>query len=140
MVDLLNLESIITTRIENKMPEKIKTKYKDLNFTTKDASYGYTHFPTVYIHLQDTYEKGHNIEGTDLNAVSTYIVAEVIDNQTQQRAKEVSDEVLKIMKGMRFSIRSMPFINNKDPFTAKKDATFRIVFRARRVIGSDDIL
>ena len=120
-----SLETQIFSLIKAKFSTKIKEKYKDLTFTTSDKSSTKAKFPTVYIHMLESPEIGETLEGTEINGVTATFQIEVTDNQTQTRADEVSKEVLRIMKTMRFKVIGMPFHDNSGD-------TYRTVSRYRR--------
>ena len=128
-----SLETQIFSLVKAKFSAKIKEKYKDLNFTTSDKSSTKAKFPTVYIHMLESPEIGETLEGTEINGVNATFQIEVTDNQSQARADEVSKEVLRIMKTMRFKAVGMPFHDNSGD-------TYRTVSRYRRGIADNDRL
>lgn len=128
-----SLETQVFSLIKAKFSTKIKEKYKDLNFTTSDKSSTKAKFPTVYVHFMESPEIGETLEGTEINGVNATFQIEVTDNQSQARADEVSKEVLRIMKIMRFKAVGMPFHDNSGD-------TYRTVSRYRRPVGAGDIL
>lgn len=127
------IETQVFSLIKAKFSAKIKSKYKDLNFTTSDKSSTKAKFPTVYIHLLESPEIGSDLEGTSVNGINATLQIEVTDNQSQTRADEVAKEILKVMKSMRFKAVGMPFHDNSGD-------TYRTVSRYRRPIGAGDIL
>lgn len=127
------LESQVYSRIKNKMPSIIKTKYTDLNFTTNSISLADAKFPCVYIHMIESPEDGEDLEGTEINAVYASFVIEVVDNESQANTNTISKEVQKIMKQMRFKVVGLPYNDNKD-------STYRKVSRYRRTIANNDVL
>ena len=128
-----DIESIVYSRIKIALTNELKTKYKDLSFTNSDAVIKNPKFPTVYVHELNGYEKARDLENQDIYAVESSFQIEVTDNISQSRAKEVMNEVVKVVKQMRFSGVNMPEFQNIDGY-------FRCVFRCRRTIGKDDIL
>ena len=131
MLDML--ESQVYTRIKTQFPSKLKEKYKNINFTTENKVDALPRFPTVYIHEMPGMETGADLQGGTINAVWSSFQIEVTTNTKQSDAKEVMDEVMKIMKKMRFQVISMPEFQNTD-------STYRRVARFRRMIADDDIL
>lgn len=127
------LESQVYSRIKNKMPSTIKTKYTDLNFTTNSISLADAKFPCVYIHMIESPEDGEDLEGTEINAVYASFVIEVVDNESQANTNTISKEIQKIMKQMRFKVVGFPYNDNKD-------STYRKVSRYRRTIANNDVL
>lgn len=132
MVDLMNIENLVFTRIKVQFSEKLKAKYTNLYFTTSDKAQTTPKFPTIYIHELPAVETGNDLENTEINGKLATFQIEVFDNQSQTRATEVMTEVVKIMKSMRFSINEMPHFDNTD--------TYRKVVRFRRIIGNGDDL
>ena len=98
------LESQVITRIKTQFSKKLKDRYPNLKFTNSDRA--------------DTVPK---------------FQIEVTTNTKMDEAKEVMDEVVRIMKTMRFQVTSMPEFQNTD-------SVYRRVARFRRIIGADDVL
>lgn len=133
MLDLNSLESIIFTRIKARFSPKIKSKYKDLTFTTEEESKTDPKFPNVYAFLMESPEVGMTLEGTSFAGGLFTIQIKVTDNQNQTRVKEVMSEISRIMKSMRFQIvGTATYQNTKDTYWS--DARFR------RVIADGDVL
>lgn len=138
MADLNILQSTVFSRIRNEFPKTIKVNNKtiqmtDDNFSTVGSSGTPAVFPFVYVKLLPGVEQGQDIEGTSINAGLFTFQIDVTDNQSQSRATKVMNEVVKIMKSMRFSVIAMPsFDDTKD--------THRSTARFRRTIGASDIL
>ena len=131
MLDML--ESQVYIRIKTQFPSKLKEKYKNINFTTENKVDALPRFPTVYIHEMPGMETGADLQGGTINAVWSSFQIEVTTNTKQSDTKEVMDEVVKIMKKMRFQVISMPEFQNTD-------SIYRRVARFRRMIADDDIL
>lgn len=131
MLDML--ESQVDTRIKTQFSKKLKDRYQNLNFTTSDQSDTAPKFPTVYIHEMPGVETGADLQGNTINAVWSSFQIEVTTNTKMNEAKEVMDEVVRIMKTMRFQVTSMPEFQNTD-------SVYRRVARFRRIIGADDVL
>lgn len=128
-----NIETQVFSRIKYGFSERVRKAYPDLNFTTSDRASTEPKFPTVYVHLMQSLEIGSTLEGTDLVAMNASFQIEVTDNQSSARADEVSREVLRIMKVMRFRASGMPFRDNTGD-------TYRTVARYQRVIADGDVL
>jgi len=131
MLDML--ESQVITRIKTQFSKKLKEKYKNINFTTENKVDALPRFPTVYIHEMPGAETGADLQGDAINAVWSSFQIEVTANTKMNEAKEVMDEVVKIMKTMRFQVTYMPEFQNTD-------SVYRRVARFRRIIGADDVL
>ena len=127
------IESQVYSRIKNKMPSSIKTKYKDLNFTTNNISLAEAKFPCVYIHMIESPEIGEDMEGNVINAVFVSFVIEIFDNESQANTNTISKEVQKIMKQMRFKAIGVPYNDNSN-------STYRKVSKYRRIIANNDVL
>lgn len=128
-----DLTSIVFTRLKTQFSSTIKNKYPDLYFTNSDKVQNNPKFPTVYLHENGSIEQGQDLDNTGINAVLATFQVDVIDSQSQTRVNEVMDEVVRVMKSMRFSITSMPGYQNTD-------RDYRSVARFRRMIGAGDLL
>lgn len=131
MLDML--ESQVITRIKTQFSQKLKDRYPNLKFTNSDRADTVPKFPTVYIHEMSGAETGVNTEGNTINAVWTSFQIEVTTNTKMNEAKEVMDEVVRIMKSMSFQVIATPEFQNTN-------STYRRVARFRRIIADDDIL
>ena len=78
-------------------------------------------------------ETGEDLQGDTINAVWSSFQIEVTTNAKMNDAKEVMNEVVRIMKTMRFQVISTPEFQSTD-------STYRRVARFRRMIADDDIL
>ena len=132
---IMQLPSIVFTRIKTEFSEKIKTKLKmtDNNFSTTDSQNKKAVFPFVYVNLLPAVEQGMDLEGTDINGGLFTFQIDVYDNQSQARAREVMGEVVRIMKTMRFEITAMPNFESSDDIE-------RMTARFRRLIGALDTI
>ena len=130
---MLDIESIVFSRISAKATQKLKTKYPNISFTTSDKVSKNPKFPNVYVHMLSSPEIGEYLENNTINGVLATFQIETTDNELQTIAKDVMNEVVKIMKGMRFSVIAMPEFQNTSN-------TKRCVARFRRTIGNLDIL
>lgn len=133
MLDLNSLESIIFTQIKARFSSKIKSKYKDLTFTTEEESKTTPKFPNVYVYLMESPEIGMTLEGTSLAGGLFTVQIKVTDNQNQTRVKDIMSDIVRVMKSMRFQIPAMPvYQNTKDEYWS--------VARFRRTICDGDFL
>ena len=105
----------------------------DENFSTVSKLNTDAVFPFVFVRSLASSEAGEDLEGNTINAAFLSFQVDVYDNRTQSRARNVMDEVIRIMKTMRFQVLSMP------EFDASSDEP-RITARFRRLIGSGDEL
>lgn len=133
MLDLPMLESIIFSRMKGLFSQKIKSKYKNLNFTTQEESKGTPKFPNVYVYLMPGTEIGQTTEGDVFEAGLFAFQIRVTNNTGQTAVQEITNEIVRIMKKMRFSIVATAVYEN--------DANTQwSVTRFRRAISKDDIL
>ena len=130
---MLGIETIIYSRIKAHLTSKFKTKYPDISFTTSDRVQSTPKFPNVYVQLVGSPEVGNDLENNTILGVEATFQIETTDNNSQNRAKDVMDEVVKVMKSMRFTVMVMPEFQNTN-------SAYRCVTRFRRVVGSLDKL
>lgn len=128
-----DISSMVFTRIKSEGTNKLKTRYPDINFTASDRASTNPKFPTVLVQELGSSERGQDLDGTDVNAVLCTFQIDVFHNKKQTYTKDVMDEIVNIMKKMRFSVVAMPEFQNTD-------STYRCVMRCRRMIGVNDIL
>ena len=128
-----SIESLVYSRIKNKLPSNIKNKYADLNITTNNANLSDAKFPCIYVHMIESPESGEDMEGDNTNAILVSFVIEVIDNQSQSTTTEISKSIQNIMKQMRFRVVGSPVNDNTD-------TTYRKISRYRRMIANNDTL
>lgn len=128
------IPSNVYTRIVAEFSNTIKTQYKmtSANFSTANASDTPAVFPFVFIQLLPDGAGYGDLEGTSINGGNFTFQVIVSDNQSQQRARSVMAEVLRIMKKMRFTATI--------PSVETMDKTHQAVCRFSRVIGFDDKL
>lgn len=130
---MLDIETIIYSRIKAHLTSKFKTKYPDISFTTSDRVQSKPKFPNVYVHLVGSPETGNDLENNTILGIDATFQIETTDNENQKRAKEVMDEIVSVMKSMRFSAMTMPEFQNTS-------SAYRCVSRFNRVVGSLDKL
>lgn len=131
---IMLVPSFVFTRIKTEFSEEIKTRYgmTGENFSTVNSLNKNAVFPFVYVHALPAMEQGQDLEGNAVNAGLFSFQIEVFDNKSQNRARSVMGEIVRIMKEMRFEITAMPEFDTTD--------THRCVTRFRRMIGSGDVL
>lgn len=131
---IMAVPSIIFSRIKAEFSADLKTKYemKDTHFSTTDSSNKKAVFPFVFVKVIGSQEQGQTLDGQMINAGMFTFQVDVFDNETQQRARKVMGEVVRIMKSMRFEIVSMPEFESTD--------VHRCTARFRRLIGANDTL
>lgn len=128
---MLDIESKVFSRIKNKCPQALKTKYPNINFTTSDRVPTNPKFPTVYVHEISSSELADDLQGTSINALRSTIQIEVTDNESISNAREVMNYVVNTMKTMRYRVTLMPEFQNTS-------SVYRVIARFRRTIGSGE--
>lgn len=133
MLELNMLESIIFSRLKDQFSEKIKGNHPKLNFTTQEKRKGDPKFPNVYVYLMPGTEIGQTLEGDTFAGGTFTFQIKVTNNSGQTAVQEITNEIIRLMKKMRFSIVATPVYEN--------DAdTQWSVMRFRRPICNGDIL
>lgn len=130
---LNDIQSTVFSRLKNKYPQSLKTKYPNTRFTTSDREPQNPQFPNIYVHERSSMEMGEDLEGNTLNAVMSSFQIDVTDNSAMENATEVMNYVLSTMKALRFEVVTMPEFQNTT-------SVFRKIAVFRRVIGDGDIL
>lgn len=127
------LESIIFSRIKGNFSSKIKEKYKSIWFTTQEESKGTPKFPNVYVYLMPGAEIGQTTEGDVFEAGLFAFQIRVTNNAGQTAVQEITNEIIRLMKKMRFQIVATPIYENDSD-------TQWSVTRFRRAIAENDRL
>lgn len=130
---MIDIESTVFSRIKNKYPSELRTKYPDTFFTTSDRTPKDPKFPSIYVHDEGGIERGATLDGENINAVLSTIRIEVYDNVKQGNVTEVMDYVVGVMKTLRYEVIAMPNFQNQADI-------YRKVARFRRVIGDGETL
>ena len=130
------IPSTVYSRILSEFSPTVKKKYNmtDDNFSTTARSYSDVKFPFVYIQTVPGSERGRDLNGQTINGGNFPFQIEVTDNKSDNRAREVMKEVVRIMVTlMHFDVSEMP------SFESTEDE-HKCVARFQRVIGYDDKL
>ena len=127
------LESIIFSRIKAEFSQKLKEKYPSISFTTQEESKSKPKFPNVYVYLMPGTEIGQTLEGDTFAGGTFTFQIRVTNNAGQTAVQEITKEVVRIMKKMRFSIVATAVYENGAD-------TQWSVMRFRRPICNGDIL
>lgn len=130
---MINISDTVFSRIKNKYPSALKTKYPNTFFTTSDRVSDNPKFPTIYVHEMPSVETAMDFEGTSINAVESSFQIEVTDNVSMSNANEVMNYVVSAMKSMRYRVTAMPEFNNNPE-------AYRKIARFRRTIADNDSL
>lgn len=133
MLDLPMLETIVFSRLKGLFSSKIKSKYKDLNFTTQEESTTKPKFPNVYVYLMPGVETGLTLERTVFEEGLFTFQIRVTNNTGQTAVQEITNEIIRLMKRMSFEIVGTPVYENDSD-------TQWSVMRFRRTIGRNDVL
>lgn len=129
MVDLYDIQNIVFSRIAYYG----KQKYPKALFTTSNTNQTKPTFPTVYVHYLGGLERGADLTGESLNAITAPFQIEVYTNKSDAEADKVMQEIMKIMKNMKFQISQLSFSDNQD-------GVYRKIARFSRIIGAGDTL
>ena len=130
---MINVEESVFSRVKNKYPAALKTKYPDTFFTTSNRVAKEQTFPTVYIHEMQSQETARDLQQNTINAILATFQIEVTDNKSMSNATEVMNYVVSAMKTMRFEVLQIPEFNNNPEI-------YRKIARFRRVIADGDVL
>lgn len=128
--------SMVYSRVVAEFSTKIKSQYNmtNANFSTEMSSDAPPLFPFVSITQMDSNAVEEDLERTRINEVPFTFQIDVYDNQSQQRAKTVAYEVLRIMRKMAFTPMPIPtFVNGSGNVK-------RMTSRYRRAIDWNDVL
>lgn len=130
-MDLLQLESIVTTQLRVRVPKLTGNKFPNMSFTN-EISDEMPSFPNVYIHELEPSEVGRTIPNQEIHALRDTIQIEVSTNTTRSEARTVINACIQAMKILRYSLVTGPTyrkINNVHSF----------VIRMRRIVASGDV-
>lgn len=128
-MDLLQLESIITTQLKVRVPKLTDNKYPNMSFTN-EISDKTPSFPNVYVMELQPSEVGNDLSNNQIHALRDTIQIEVSTNVSKSEAKIVRNACIAAMKAMRFSLVVDTY--------AKINNLHRYVIRMRRIVASGD--
>lgn len=129
-MNLLELESIVTTQLKVRVPKLVENKFPKMSFTN-EVSDNTPSFPNVYIHELDFSEVGNTISNQTIHAIRDTMQIEVSTNTNKAEARTVTNACILALKQLRYSVIMLPIYQ-------KDNNIHRFVFRARRVIGGGD--
>lgn len=129
-MELLQLESIITTQLKVRVPKLIGSSYPNMSFVN-EVSDNTPSFPNVYVHELGSAELGNTIDNSEIHAVRNTVQIEVTTNQTKSDARKVVNACIEAMKTLRYSVVATPVYT-------KVNNIHRFVIRVRRVVASGD--
>lgn len=131
---MIDIENMVLSKLIDKIPSAIKTKYPNLNFTTSDISNTNPSFPNVYVHLMDFPQIGQSLDNKVFGGGTAVFQIEVEDNKSQSNARKVMNAVIDILNGQ------CGFEVMYGPTNINKDTTYRQVARLQRVVMSNEKL
>lgn len=129
-MDLLQIESIVTTQLRARVPKITDNKYTHMSFTN-EISEQTPSFPNVYIHELEPSEVGNTIPNNQIHAIRSTIQIEVTTNVSRTDARIVANACITAMKALRYSLVV-------GPTYVKANNIHRYIIRMRRVIASGD--
>ena len=130
-MDILQLESIVTTQLKVRVPRILDGAYPTLSFTTEITDKTPS-FPNVYVHEMDSSEVGNSIPNDMIHAVRDTIQFDVTTNTKKADAHIVAMAVINAMKVLRYSVVTMPVY-------IKTNNLHRYTFRMRRTVANGDV-
>lgn len=129
-MDLLQMESIVTTQLKVKVPKLTDNKFPTMSFTN-EISDKLPSFPNVYIHELEPSEIGNSIPNQTIHALRDTFQIEVSTNVSKSEARTVINACIYAMKSLSYSMVVSPTYT-------KIDNIHRFVIRMRRVIANGD--
>ena len=129
-MELLQLESIVTTQLKVRVPKLTNNKYPNMSFTN-EISDNTPSFPNVYIHELEPSEVGRELENNQIHAFRDTFQIEVSTNVSKSEARTVINACVNAMKALRYSVVV-------GPLYTKVNNVHRFVIRARRIVASGD--
>lgn len=129
-----DIQTTVYSRVKALCLAKLKTKYPDINVTMNGINNTTAKYPSVFLDFLQSTERGKDLVGQDINAVTLTLDIEVTATSSQGMsvADEVSNLVLDTMKEMRFNA-TLPFYQNTD-------GNYRTVARYSRIVGNGEQL
>ena len=131
-MDLLKTEEIFYTLVSDNISQEIKTKYTDLQITTDPQDLDEPKFPTIYIQMLESGEVSHNLVNEEISGIRANFQIDIYATE-KVVAKEMADEIIRVLKSLAFYINAMPY-------TMFANGVYRTIIRCNRVIGSGDTL
>lgn len=129
------IPSIVFTRVKNDFSTQLKESLAmtDENFSTTNSVDKPPEFPFVCVQNLVGYEIGADLERDVINGQDFTFQVDVTDNISQNRARNVMGEVVRIMKTMSFLVEGTPFVETTG-------GTHRYIARFRRRITRNDYI
>ena len=129
-MELLQLESIITTQLKVRVPKLTNNKFPNMSFTNEVSDNTPT-FPNVYIHELDPSEVGNDLENNQIHALRSTFQIEITTNTSKSDARIVANACVNAMKTLRYNLVS-------GPTPMKTNNLHRFIIRMRRIVANGD--
>lgn len=129
-MELLQLESIVTTQLSVRVPRLTNNRFPNMTFTN-EISDNMPSFPNVYVHELEPSEVGNTISNDQIHAIRDTVQIEVSTNTSKAEARTVINACVNVMKALRYRIVVFPLYR-------KTNNIHSFVFRARRIVGGGD--
>ena len=129
-MELLQLESIITTQLKVRVPKLTNNKFPNMSFTNEVSDNTPT-FPNVYIHELDPSEVGNDLENNQIHALRSTFQIEITTNTSKSDARIVANACVNAMKTLRYNLVS-------GPTPMKINNLHRFIIRMRRIVANGD--
>ena len=129
-MDLLQIESIVTTQLKVRVPKLTENRFPKMSFTN-EVSDKVPDFPNVYVHEVGQSEIGNSIPNQTIHAIRDTIQIEVSTNTNKSDAHVVTNACISALKVLRYTVIMSPVYQ-------KNNNVHRYVFRVRRVIANGD--
>lgn len=129
-MELLQMESIVTTQLKVRVPRLLNNAYPKISFTN-EISDKQPDFPNVYIHELEPSEVGNSLPNQIIHAIRDTIQVDVTTNTTKTDAHKVAIACVNALKSLSYSVNMLPVY-------AKNNNIHRYIIRANRVIANGD--
>lgn len=129
-MELLSLESIVTTQLKVRVPKILNNKFPNITFTN-EISDDDPIFPNVYIHELEPSEVGNSIANDTIHAVRDTIQIEATSNTTKSDARDIINACVNATKVLKYAIVGMPVYT-------RNNNLHRYIIRVRRIVANGD--
>lgn len=129
-MDLLQLESTITTQLKVRVPQLTNNRFSTITFTN-EVSDNTPSFPNVYVHELETSEVGNSIPNKTIHAIRDTFQIEVTTNTSKSDARVVINACVNAMKSLGYGM-------TMSPIYTKVNNIHRFVIRMRRIVANGD--
>lgn len=129
-MELLQMESIVTTQLKVRVPRLLNNAYPKISFTN-EISDKQPDFPNVYIHELEPSEVGNSLPNQIIHAIRDTIQVDVTTNTTKTDAHKVAIACVNALKSLSYSVNMLPVYT-------KNNNIHRYIIRANRVIANGD--